>query len=37
MVSLCCNGKLKTAGGYKWEYIEMSETSWKDKKGYELC
>ena len=37
MVSLCCNGKLKTAGGYKWEYVEMSETSWKDKKGYELC
>lgn len=35
-VSSCCNGKLKTAGGYKWEYVEMSETSWKDKKGYEL-
>lgn len=20
-ISLCCNGKLKTANGYKWEYI----------------
>ena len=35
-VSSCCNGKLRTAGGYKWEYVEMSETSWKDEKGYEL-
>lgn len=28
--------KEKTKGGYKWEYVEMSETSWKDKKGYEF-
>lgn len=35
-ISRCCRGKQNTAGGYKWEYIEMSETSWKDKKGYEF-
>ena len=35
-VSNCCKGKQMTAGGYKWEYVEMSETSWKDKKGYEF-
>lgn len=36
-ISRCCKGKQAKAGGYKWEYVEMSETSWKDKKGYELC
>lgn len=35
-ISMCCKNKIKTAGGYKWEYVEMSETSWKDKKGYEF-
>lgn len=35
-ISRCCKGKQAKAGGYKWEYVEMSETSWKDKKGYEL-
>ena len=35
-ISRCCKGKQMTAGGYKWEYVEMSETSWKDKKGYEF-
>lgn len=35
-ISRCCKGKQMTAGGYKWEYIEMSETSWRDKKGYDF-
>lgn len=35
-ISRCCKGKQNTAGGYKWEYVEMSETSWKDKKEYEF-
>lgn len=35
-ISNCCKGKQRTAGGYKWEYVEMSETSWRDKKGYEF-
>lgn len=35
-ISRCCKGKQKTAGGYKWEYVEMSTTNWAEKKGYEF-
>lgn len=26
-ISMCCNGKRKSVGGYKWEYIEAKEMS----------
>lgn len=35
-ISRCCKGKQAKAGGYKWEYVEVSKHNWRDKEDYDV-